>query len=93
MKFQVGDKVKCIESISEWDGGPKKGEEFTIISFKDSSNGVGISLPRLGKAYSEKVRNGTDPNWGSSCFQLLEKPKEVHKVPEQKNKGWGFEND
>ena len=90
MKFQVGDKIKCIESITDHEGGPKKGEEFIITSYNDSNNGIGIKLPRLSKMYSEGIKNGTVPNWGVSCFELVTDSKPVPKKIEP-GTGWGFE--
>lgn len=71
-KFKVGDKVKCISSISANSGGPKVGQEFIITSIEDRDSKnyyIGFKL----NSYKAKpdIQSGKVPNWGSSCFKLI----------------------
>lgn len=83
MKFKVGDKVRCIEGISIEDGGPKKGEIFTV---KSSDNAwIGFELSRLqSNFYSNDIINGLNTNWGSDSFELV---NDLQTIIDTANKG------
>lgn len=69
-KFKIGDKVRCISSISSKDNGPIKGEEF-IVTVVDHSH-IGFPLERLKhECYSNNTRKGLNANWGSKSFELV----------------------
>jgi hypothetical protein len=70
MKFKVGDKVICTQSISMSEGGPCSGEVYTITSVcKDH---IGFALPGLNPIkYPPEDINGTQANWGTMCFARL----------------------
>lgn len=72
--FKIGDKVKCITSISERDGGPRVGEVYKVVSANE--NHIGVYCPRImsGHSYSIDIKHGFRPNWGNQCFILIEKP-------------------
>lgn len=76
-KFKVGDRVRCIKSISADLNGPYNGQIFEIISV--DGNAIGISVPfykltETGLWY-HGIREGLTPNWHYSAFELL--PKEA----------------
>lgn len=78
-KFKAGDKIRCLQSISPSDGGPRKGEIFTVVSANDWS--VGFELHRLiGDIYTRQTRNGTNPNWGQGSFELVQEEQMKFKV-------------
>lgn len=69
MKFKKGDRIICIESISERNGGPRKGEIFIVTSINFSY--IGFPLDRLtDSTYHQDTINGYRPNWGASNFEL-----------------------
>lgn len=69
-KFKVGDRVKCIGSISLNVNGPEKGKHYRVVSVGLDS--IGIYLPNCKYDYNTKM--GIHANWGSSCFVLSNKP-------------------
>lgn len=72
--FFIGDLVECISDISSEDGGPRKGEKFTVTAV--STNYIGFPLSRLNANYYPlSTINGKDTNWGNNCFILLERSK------------------
>lgn len=77
-KFKVGDKVRCIRTISAEMNGPLAGQTFQVISVDYSD--IGIKTPfynykNCPKPELNNIRNGTLPNWHYSCFELL--PEEI----------------
>lgn len=64
--FKIGDKIKCIHTISEREGGPKIGEIFIVTSI--DSRSVGFRLNRLRSFYGEGIISGKIPNWGLANF-------------------------
>lgn len=68
--FKVGDKVRCIESISLGYGGPRKGDVYEVISVWDGY--IGIYLQHLDSfKYEPDVISGKKSNWGFSKFELV----------------------
>lgn len=70
MKFKVGDRVKCIESISTYHNGPEAGEIFIVTSVNGSYIGFPLERLRSHKVYQLSTINGTTPNWGVGNFEL-----------------------
>lgn len=83
MKFKVGDKVKCIEGIGFEDGGPKKGEIFTVTSSENAW--IGFELSRLpSNFYCNDIINGLNANWDSDSFELV---NDLQTIIDTANKG------
>lgn len=76
VKFKIGDKVRCVSSISPNDNGPIKNEIYTITSVND--NYIGFPLKDLPIYYDTDVKSGKCPNWGVHCFQLVESSTTKH---------------
>ncbi len=77
--FKIGDKIRCIKSISEDEGGPSIGETFIVTSV-DEDNYVGFPLQRLHRNYSDKIKDGSETNWGGSCFKLVRRSSDSLKA-------------
>jgi Domain of unknown function (DUF5664) len=67
--FKVGDKVKCVKSISPGEGGPKTGEIFTVTAVEGPF--IGFVLSRLDDSYSAFIKRGVSTNWHSLSFELV----------------------
>ena len=76
-KFKVGDRVKCISSIDEENGGPKEGEFYTITAI--DSGWIGFVIPTYTNnrsGYGTLIQKGA-ANWGEQYFKLVEKEKRI----------------
>lgn len=69
--MKIGDKVRCIKSISAEHGGPRKGEVFKITSISRDGRTIGFELLRLKSIYTFGTIIGTSPNWGADHFQVI----------------------
>lgn len=76
-KFKIGDKVRCIDSISEKIGGPQKGQEFIVTAVDNAGcSYIGFKIDTYTK--NPKIQSGKYANWGASCFELLEQSTTKH---------------
>lgn len=74
MEFKIGDRVKCIQSIDSYNGGPSEGKIYTITSIKDSWLGFICDYKH------STIGSGIQPNWGYKCFVLVQSLKLRKKI-------------
>jgi hypothetical protein len=80
-KFKVGDKVRCIKSISLHAGGPQKGAVFTVTAVDPRlTNYIGFPCPSYnsGTSDSKQKKEGLVPNWSIDCFELVKQTTTKH---------------
>lgn len=80
-EIKVGDTVVCIRGIEPE---VKLGQMFKVTSV--GSQYIGFPLDNLDKEkYEEDIRNGSQPNWGIDCFEVLkEEPSQSIRFNEGK---------
>lgn len=71
MTFKVGQRVRCVKSISVSSGGPVKGAIYTITAIRpnstfENSQWIGFVLPTY---EAGDISRGERANWGSNCFE------------------------